>query len=808
MIQNFFKVAFRNLARQQGYTLINIIGLSVGLASALIIFMFVFEELNYDRFYAHSKNIYRAYLKGNIGSSAINGAWTPAPMAAALKNDFPEVQQSARLMDNENLLVSVDEKFYNIKHSLYVDSTFLRIFDLPLLSGEPAKVLAEPRTAVLSETTARMIFGKENPINKLIRLETDTFYYRVTGIMKDLPTNTHLDADILLSFHSLPEAKGTFWLSNSFSTYILLPDGYPYKQLVAKFPEWLKKYIGPQLKEALGISMEEFANKGNTYGYFLQPLLNIHLNTEIAHGMKPSNSKKYLYIFSVIGLFVIIIASINFMNLATARSVNRAREVGMRKVLGSDRKKLIFQFLAESVLICLISMGIAVIILEIVLPFINNSLQLHLGFDVFKLWQILIASIAFAILIGLFAGFYPAFMLSSFKPTTIFKDKLKSGSKGSFLRSLLVVVQFIIAIFILSGTLIVYSQLKYMQNKDLGFDKERVMIIDRAGALDKKLKPFMQELKKFPSVINSTGSTSIPGFPNNNNGYLLEGREAGTTFLMTTNYVDADYQLTYKFTIMEGRFFSPDRPADSSTIVINEAAVKKFDLKSPIGSRFMQPIPNGKFNYLTVIGIVKDFHYSSLHSIIEPYAMILKPKDKNYGGNVSLRLASGDLNKAIHDVEGVWKQFTNGQPMQYSFLDDKLMGLYKEEKRTGSLALGFTILAVLIACLGLLGLISYSTVQRTKEMGIRKILGASISRIVFMLSTEIIRLIIISSLIAWPIAYLLLKNWLNDFAYKIGLNPAIFLLTTIIIFALSLLTIGYQALSAATRNPSESLRYE
>jgi putative ABC transport system permease protein len=655
---------------------------------------------------------------------------------------------------------------------------------------------------------AKMLFGNENPVNKLIRLETDTFYYRVTGIMKDVPGNAHFEADILLSFHSLPQASGTFWLSNSYSTYVLLRDGSQYKQLEAKFPEWLKKYIGPQLKQALNITMEDFASKGNTYGYYLQPLLDIHLNTEISHTMKQSNNKKYLYIFSIIGLFIILIASINFMNLATARSVNRAREVGMRKVLGSDRKKLIFQFLSESILICLISMGIAVILLELVLPYINNALQLHLGFAIFKLWQIMIASISFAFLIGIMAGFYPAFMLSSFKPTTIFKDKLKSGSKGSFLRSLLVILQFIIAIFILSGTLIVYSQLKFMQNKDLGFNKERVMIIDRAQALENRLKPFLEELKKYPAVLNSTSSTSVPGFPNNNNGYLIEGRETGTTFLMTTNYVDIDYQSTYKFTIKEGRFFSPDRPTDSSAVVINEAAVRKFDLKTPVGTRFMQPGPNGQFKYLSVIGIVKDFHYSSLHTVIEPYVMILKPKDQNYGGNVSLRIAPGDLNKAIKDVESVWKQFANGQPIQYSFLDDKLMGLYKEEKRTGSLALGFTILAVLIACLGLLGLISYSTVQRTKEMGIRKIMGASVPRIVYMLSSEIIILIIISSVFAWPIAYILLKDWLNDFAYKIGLNPVIFLITTLIIFALSIITIGYQALYAATRNPADSLRYE
>src|SRR5664279_3870652 len=286
MIQNFLKVAFRSLFRQKGYTLINIVGLSVGLASSIIIFMFVFEELNYDRFFIHSKNIYRAYLKANIGSSVSNGAYTPAPMAAAMKSDFPEVLQSARVTDNENLLVAVDQKFYNIKHSLYVDSTFLLIFDLPLVNGEPAKVLTEPRTAVLSETTAKMLFGNENPVNKLIRLETDTFYYRVTGIMKDVPINAHFEADILLSFHSLPQASGTFWLSNSYSTYVLLRDGSQYKQLEAKFPEWLKKYIGPQLKQALNITMEDFASKGNTYGYYLQPLLDIHLNTEISHTMK------------------------------------------------------------------------------------------------------------------------------------------------------------------------------------------------------------------------------------------------------------------------------------------------------------------------------------------------------------------------------------------------------------------------------------------------------------------------------------------------------------------------------------------
>ena len=807
MFRNFFKVAIRSLLRQKGYTLINIIGLAVGLATAMVIFLFVYDELNYDKFFRQSNNIYRVYLKANISSSAINGAWTPAPMAAALKSDYPEIKAVVRLDPNENTLVSVDDKYYMVDHSLWADSSFFKLFDFPLLLGDPEKVLAEPRTVVLTESTAQKIFGKENPVNKMIRVENDTTLYRVTGVMKDPPHNTHLQFDMLLSFQTRGDAASQIWVSNNFATYILLPDHYPYKELEEKFTGMVVKYVGPQIKEYMGVNIEDFVAKGNSYGYFLQPLTDIHLNTEIGHSMKESHSRKYLYIFTIIGLFIILIACINFTNLSTARSVKRAREVGLRKVLGSDRRRLIGQFLSESVLISMISLIIALVMVDLSLPAINNSMQLQLNMDLFSTWWLSLFLVGFTILVGVLAGFYPAFMLSSFKPTAIFRDKLKSGSRGSILRGLLVGCQFFVAILILSGTFVVYNQLRYMQNKDLGFDKNRILVIERAWTLDKKLNSFLTELRKYPEVLQAANSTSIPGFPNNNNGYRIEGRDAVNTYLMVSMWADPEFYKTYGLKMAEGRFFSPDMATDSAAAVINETAVKKFDIKNPIGTRIMQPGPQGKFTYLTVIGVVKDFHFTSLHSLIDPFIFQMRPRNANFG-YLSIKLGNVDLSQAKNKIDNLWKQFTNGQPMQYYFLDDKLMSLYREEQRTSKLSLIFTILAVLIGSLGLLGLISYSTVQRTKEIGVRKIMGASIRRIMALLATETIRLIILASLLAWPVTYFFMKKWLADFAYKIGINPLIFLLTTAVIFLLALLTIGYQAYYAASRNPADSLRYE
>jgi putative ABC transport system permease protein len=807
MFTNYLKVALRNLLRQKGFTFINIIGLSVGIASAMLIFMFVYNEMNFDRFHKQSKNIYRIYQNSQIDGEAISSSWTPVPMAPTLKADYPEVLNSIRLVEAGNMLIESEQKFYSLQ-TLYVDSSFFRIFSFPLLSGDIQKALLEPRTVVLTETAAHKLFGESDPINKMVRIENDSTLFRVAGICKDPPSNSHFFFDLLISFDSYWDVKSTFWLNNNLYTYVLLPDGYPYHELEKKFPEMIKKYMGPQVQSVAGISLEDLMKKGTVFRFKLQPLENIHLNTDINHGFKPSSNKKYLYIFSIIGIFIILIAGINFMNLSTARSTARAREVGMRKVLGSDRRRLIQQFLAESVLLSLFSLLVAIILLELFLPDINRMMNVSLSFSLLKSWQYAGLLFSFTIIVGILAGFYPAFLLSSFHPSAIFKEKLQAGSKGNLLRSILVVIQFFIAIVILSGTFVVYRQLKYMQSKELGFDKEKLMIIDRTSALSKKLSPFIAEIKKLPRIIDASNSTSVPGFPNSDNGFMVEGRSLTQIYDMVTNWVDYSFLNTMRIPIKEGRYFSADLASDSTAAVINEAAVKKLGLKEPIGTRIMEPNRNGKFTFRPIIGVVRDFHFRSLHSAIEPYIMIVKRKDMDWSGVIAIRIGPGDLKKAVRQIEDVWKVYTNGQPMDYQFLDEKLNTLYAEEQRTGSLSLIFTILAILLACLGLLGLISYTTVQRTKEIGIRKILGASTSRIVKILSLETIKLIIISSLLAWPVAYFFLRGWLADFAFKIGLNPLVFLIPTIIIFVLSLITIGYQAIYAATRNPADSLRYE
>lgn len=807
MYANYLKVALRNLLRQKGFTFINIIGLSVGIASAMLIFMFVYNEMNFDKFHKHVKNIYRLYQNSQIDGEASSGAWTPVPMAPTLKTDYPEVLNSLRMAEAGDVLIESEQKFYSLQ-TIYVDSSFFGIFSFPFLNGDIQKALSEPRTVVLTETGAHKLFGKTDPLNKMIRIENDSNLFRVAGICADPPANSHFFFELLISFDSYGDAKSTFWLNNNLNSYVLLPDGYPYHELEKKFPDMIKKYIGPQVQTVAGISLEELIKKGTIFRYKLQPLEDIHLNTEISHGFKPSSNKKYLYIFSIIGIFIIVIAGINFMNLSTARSAARAREVGMRKVLGSDRKRLIQQFLAESVLLSFFSLIVAIILLELFLPDINSMMNVTLSFSLLKSWQYACLLFTFTITVGILAGFYPAFLLSSFHPAAIFKDKLQSGTKGNLLRSILVVIQFFIAIVILSGTFVVYRQLKFMQSKELGFDKEKVLIIDRTNALSKKISPFIAEIKKLPRVEDASNSTSVPGFPNSDNGYMVEGRSLTQIYDMVTNWVDYSFLNTLRIPLKKGRFFSPELASDSTAAILNEAAVKKMDLKEPIGTRIMEPNRNGKYTYRPVIGVVKDFHFRSLHSVIEPYIMIVKKKDMDWNGVIAIRIGPGNLKEAIQQIQNVWKLYTDGQPMDYNFLDVKLNTLYAEEQRTGNLSMIFTILAILVACLGLLGLISYTTVQRTKEIGIRKILGASTAGIVKILSLETIRLIIISSLLAWPIAYFFLRGWLADFAYKVGLNLLFFLIPTLIIFVLSLVTIGYQAIYAATRNPADSLRYE
>ena len=539
MFTSFFKVALRVLWRQKGYTFINIIGLAIGLGSAILIMLYVLGEKHYDTFHTNANNIYRLFVDGKIGEDRLRGAWTCAPLGPTLKKDFPEVVDAVRIQETGNTLIKfADKSSFPTRRSsdlfadksflenniLYADSGFFTMFTFPLLKGDPRKVLTEPNTVVLTESTASRMFGNIDPVGKLIRFETDTTWYRITGIAQDPPVNSQFRFNMIVTFLSVKYYDLTKWLSNSFYTYVQLQDGFPAKQLEDKIPDMLKKYVGSEIKSMIGIELEEWFRAGNQYGYKLQPLLNVHLDNSVQGGIVPAINKRYLVVFSFIAALIIIMACINYMNIATARSAARAREVGIRKVAGSDRKTLIFQFLTESVIITFLALILAVILVDLVTPWFNNTMKLSISLNLLGgslMWAVLLTA---SIVIGILAGIYPSFLLSTYSPAKVLKSGFSQGKGKSSLRRILVTLQFVISVAILCGTVVIYQQLRYLQTKDLGFNRENLLLIERGGSLQKNQKVFIEEVKKFPGVTNVCINTAIPGRLNNYNGYGMEGK--------------------------------------------------------------------------------------------------------------------------------------------------------------------------------------------------------------------------------------------------------------------------------------------
>ncbi len=812
MFRNFIKIALRNIIKHKSYVLINVLGLSIGIACSILIVLFVLQELSYDKFNKKFRRIYRVYLSGKIGPSEIEGAWTAPPTAAAFVQEFPEVEDAVRMDNWGEVVVKYEDKSFIEKHFMLADSSFFNIFSIPLLQGDPSTALAKPYTVVITRETAQKYFGNEDPVGKMIRVNTDTSYFTITGVIDKVPVNAHFEFDLLASFLTHRRANNDFWLSNSFYTYILLKEGTSKDEVEDKIPALLEKYIGPQLQEAIGITLEEFAAAGNRYGLYLQPLADIHLNPDIEHGLKPSNDKKYIYIFSMIAFLIILLASINYMNLSTAQAANRSREVGLRKVVGSTRKSLVIQFLVESVVLTVISLILAVIIVEYFLPYFNKYINLQLSIYYFNNWYIIPGLLLITVLIGILAGIYPSLFMATFRPVQILSGKLKQGAKSGILRSILVIVQFFISILIILCTIIIYRQINYMLNKDLGFRKEQLLVLRRADAIGKeKIKVFKQEIKKYPGIINATNSTAVPGYPNNNSAFLVEGWSPDKTVGMQVNWIDYDYFNTYELKLKEeaGRFFSEEYATDTAAAIINESAVRQFGLEKPLEIRFMQPTDRPeKFIYLQVIGIVKNFHYQSLHEDIYPHVFLHKPEWWDWGGYITIRISSDNMNETIKHIEDTWDKFTSNDPIQYFFLDEEFNNIYQEEKRTSKLSLGFAILAIFIACLGLYGLTSFAAEKKTREIGIRKVMGASITKIIVLFLREIAGLILVSTLIAWPLAFFIMKNWLQNFYYRIDLSFIEFLLSFLIALAIAVLTVSYTVYTASIKNPAKALQYE
>ncbi len=808
MLKNYLKIAFRNISKNKTYSFINIAGLAVGITCCIVILLYVKDELSYDRDNKHAEQIFRPTVFGNINGHDIRSALSPAPMGAGVYHDFPEVINYARLHFEGRQVIRYKGKTFNEDKFYWGDSTLFDIFTLPFTEGDPKTALTKPNTVVITKSTAHRYFGSENPIGKILNVNKQSDYI-VTGVIKNIPQNSHFHPDLIGSLTTVQDSRNPNWLSNNYYTYFLLRKGTNLKDFQYKLNEEFRNHAGPQLKAVTGVSMDQFLSAGNKYGYIVYPLTSIHLYSHLDYELESNSSISYIYIFSAIAIAILLIACINFINLATARSEKRAKEVGVRKTLGSVRFNLIWQFIAESILMSGIAVVLAAGIVEICLPVFNNLANKQISLNLFNNPASILVLICFAIVIGLIAGIYPAFFLSSFQPIDVLKSDTKSKGRKSLLRNGLVIFQFTISIILFIGTFVIYDQLKYVQTKDLGFDKDEILIINRIDALSNRINSFEHELRNNKNIINITKTTAIPGNQSGDSGYWLEGTGADRLNDFQVMYSDYDFVKTYKLKITEGRFFSKEHPSDTAAVVVNQEVVKAFGLKTSVGKYLVLPGETmSDQRRFKIIGVVSDFNYKSLHEPIRPLVIHLMPEKRFRGRYISIRLAKGNHLNTLSYIQKVWKKYADDESFSFNFLDQNLQKLYSADIRTSEIAAAFSIIAIFIACLGLLGLAAFITERRTKEIGIRKVLGASETAVIVMLSKDFAKWVLIANVIAWPAAYYIMEKWLQNFAYKITIGIEIFILSGALAFLVAMLTVCTYTIKAATANPVKSLKYE
>jgi putative ABC transport system permease protein len=806
MVNNLLKHSVRSFKRQRAYIIINILGLTIGIACSLLIALFVINEASYDKYNKKKDSIVRIVLSGKIGGQEIIGAFTCAPIGPTMAKEFPEVEDFVRMNGWGPTVIEFNKQTFTEDHFIEADSSFFNIFSIPVIKGDRDNLLNSPRKVAISESTAKKIFGDEDPIDKSIKVGNDTVRYTVSGVFGDIPLNTHFEANIIGSFMTNQGSRNPVWLSNSYSTYLLLKPNTNYMDVDSKITTLLEKYVGPEVQRFMGITLADFLAQGNKYRYFLQPLTEVHLDNSIQQQFKPASDPRFLWIFGSVAILIVFIAAINFMNLSTAQSTRRAKEVGIKKIGGSTKGMLIAQFLTESFILTFISLIFAVIVVKVSLPYLSDLLGIDLELKLLKSMFTIPVLILFALFVGLLAGSYPAFFLSSFSPYEVLKGEVKNSMKNGRLRKVLVVFQFTVSILLIIGTMIMYRQISFMLNKEVGFNKENLIVINRAGALGARVKSFKETVKKIPGVVNIASSTAVPGRNNNNNGYGIEGRR-DESFLLQTNWVDYDYIDTYGMTIVDGRNFSESYTTDMEACLVNESTIRDFNITEISQTRFLQPRDSGRYDYRQITGVVKNFNYESLRNPIQPYIFQFK-RDEILRGYLTVKLNGQNIAQTINEIEKVWKEYLATDPLQYYFLDDDIEQMYSQEKQNAQMAVIFSILAIFIAGLGLFGLTSFTVEQRTKEIGVRKAMGSSIAGIYFQISKEIIILVTISAVLSWPLIYYIGGNWLENFYYRINLGIVSFFAGLMIALGIALLTISYKVIQAARVNPARSLKYE
>jgi putative ABC transport system permease protein len=798
MIKNYFKTAFRSLLKNKGFTAINVLGLTLGIATCLLIVFYVLDELSYDKFNEKADRIYRVNNDIKFGGGENSFAIAPAPAAMALKTDFPEIEHAARIISVGGLRIRKGGQFVQEDRVLYADSTLFSIFSFPMIQGSPATALVAPGSMVIDERTAMKYFNRTDVVGQSLTVD-DTSVFKITGVMKDIPIQSHFRANIFISMAGRADSREDAWLGNNYFTYILLRPGASPSALQAKFPTFLQRHAGQQLQNAIHMDFATLEKSGNYFRFSLVPLTDIHLRSNSVGDLLPGGSITYVYIFSAIAAFILVLACINFMNLSTARSSNRAREVGVRKVLGSPRKYLIAQFLTESVMVTLAGAVLAVLAAWALLPIFNeiSGKELVVSGQLIR-WMIPIL-LVFVVIIGCLAGSYPAFFLSAFQPVDVLKGgKLSRGFKGGGLRSFLVVFQFAISIFLITGTLVVYNQLKYIQSRDLGFNRDHVLIVRNVYGLGNGAQSFKKEVKKLKDVDDATMTGALPAENYMSGSSFFKDRSLNqeSAVLGQRWFVDEDYITTLGMKLKSGRNFSAGMPTDSSAILINEAEEKMLGWSDPLNHTLFAPLDNtlthiGAFH---IVGVIKNFNFRSLREQVTP--MVLHFADDRTA--LSIRIHAGaNIPAVMAQVSNKWKELSPSKEFAYSFMEQDFDALYRSEQRMGKLFISFTSFAILIACLGLFGLAAYAAEQRTKEIGIRKVLGAGVSTIVGMLSKDFIKLVLIAILIASPLAWLAMRKWLEGFAYRQQMQWWVFALAGFAAMLIAFITISFQSIKAA-----------
>jgi len=816
MFKNYFKVAFRNLSRSKGYTLITLSGLAIGLAACLLAFLYIQDELSYDRYNDKSERIFRITTRMVREGTEINIVGAGALVARTMIEEFPEVENAVRFREEGSAKVKVGVTVFREKKVIYSDPSFFDVFSVPLLKGDRKAVLTAPRTVVLSQTTAEKYFGMADPVGKTLRID-DKEDWQVSGVFADIPRTSHFHFDFIVSFSTLNMASDpsmSSWMGFNFQTYLLLRPGASASDLETKLPLLFATHLAPEIKQFMGIALEDFMTKAKMkLDYSLQPLAAIHLHSNYNAGeFEPNSDIKYIYLFSAVSLFILILAIINFINLSTARSISRAKEVGLRKVLGSFRLDLVKQFLTESLVLCLMALAIACLLMVFVLPLFNSLTAKELAVGALLNPLAVAAVIVMTLLVTIMAGAYPAFLLSAYRPAFILRGNAGSGSGRGRLRRGLVVFQFAVSAVMIIGTIVVFRQLHYIQNKKLGFDKEQVLILHHSQLLGSHAETLKQEMLRSPQVVSATISSYLP-VPSSRSRLPIaraDNPNPEAAFPISFWMIDEDYIETLGMKIVAGRNFSPQLSGDGQAVIINQAAVHHFGLEKPLGQTLimmdtdadkpgtMVPVP------CTVIGVVEDFHYESLREAIAP--LVLRRGQSL--GNLVMRLKPGKLAAVIKTAEKKWTSLLPGEPFEYAFLDESFNKIYESEMIIGRIFAIFAALAVFIGCLGLFGLASFSAAKRTKEIGVRKVLGATVREMAALLIRDYVLLIGLANIIAWPIAYYLMQRWLQNFAYRTSINVTVFILSGLLGLLIALLTVSYQAIRAARANPVDSLRYE